>query len=64
MAVSITPSAKLSLVMEDGSQMEFNGGFSSLGSGNRHQVSTTFAQPVTLTEADYLLWGETRIPLT
>ena len=64
MAVSITPSAKLSLVMEDGSQMEFNGGFSSLGSGNRHQVSTTFAQPVALTEADYLLWGETRIPLT
>ena len=62
MGVSITPSAPLTLVMKDGTEVQTSGGFC----GEKNGVQTcagSFAAPVDLDQADYLLWGETEIPL-
>lgn len=62
MEVSITPSAPLTLVMQDGTEVQTSGGF--CGEENGIQVcSGSFQSPVDLSRADYLLWGETKIPL-
>ena len=60
--VSITPDAPLTLVMQDGTEVQTSGGFC----GEENGVQTcagSFAAPVDLDQADYLLWGETQIPL-
>ena len=60
--LTITPSAPLSLVLKDGTEVSVTGGF--LGEEDGLQVcSGSLPAPLDLSEADYLLWGETRIPL-
>lgn len=60
--LTITPSAPLSLVLEDGTEVSVTGGF--LGEEDGLQVcSGSFPAPVDLTQVDHLLWGETEIPL-
>ena len=60
--LTITPSAPLSLVLEDGTEVSVTGGF--LGEEDGPQVcSGSFPAPVDLTQVDHLLWGETEIPL-
>lgn len=60
--VEITPSAPLSVVLRDGTEISIAEGF--YGTEDGLQVcSGAFAAPVDLSQADHLLWGETRIPL-
>ena len=60
--VSITPSAPLSVVLTDGTEVSAAGGF--LWPEDGLQVcSGSFAAPVDLSQADHLLWGDTEIPL-
>ena len=60
--MEITPSAPLSLVLKDGTEISVAGGF--LGEEGGLQVcSGSFPAPMDLSVADHLLWGETRIPL-
>ena len=60
--LTITPSAPLSLVLKDGTEVSVTGGF--LGEEDGLQVcSGSLPAPLDLSEADHLLWGETRIPL-
>ena len=60
--MEITPSAPLSLVLKDGTEISVAGGF--LGEEWGLQVcSGSFPAPMDLSQADHLLWGETRIPL-
>ena len=60
--LTITPSAPLSLMLEDGTEVSVTGGF--LGEEDGLQVcSGSFPAPVDLTQVDHLLWGETEIPL-
>lgn len=56
------PDTELLLVLKDGTQVEVASSFSKGGSGWMEQ-SGFFARPVDLSQADYLLWGETEIPL-
>ena len=55
------PDTELLLVLKDGTQVEVASGFSKGDSGWMEQ-SGFFARPVDLSQADYLLWGETEIP--
>ena len=56
------PDTELLLVLKDGTQVDVASSFSKGGSGWMEQ-SGFFARPVDLSQADYLLWGETEIPL-
>ena len=56
------PDTELLLVLKGGTQVEVASSFSKGGSGWMEQ-SGFFARPVDLSQADYLLWGETEIPL-
>lgn len=62
MQVGITPSAPLSVVMQDGTEVQASGGFCGEKNGIR-VCSGSFQTPVDLSQADHLLWGETKIPL-
>ena len=60
--VEILPSAPLSVVLKDGTEVSTSGGFQ--GQEDGLQVcSGSFGTPVDLFQAAYLLWGETRIPV-
>lgn len=58
----LTPSAELVLVLRDGTRVEMANSFGEYGAGWTEQ-SGFFTRPVDLAQADYLLWGETKIPL-
>lgn len=62
MAVEILPSAPLSVVLEDGTEVPVAGGFFTEEDGLQ-VCSGSFAAPVDLSRADHLLWGDTEIPL-
>lgn len=61
-AVEILPSAPLSVVLEDGTEVPITGGFFTEEDGLQ-VCSGTFGAPVDLSRAAYLLWGDTRISL-
>lgn len=60
--VEIIPSAPLSVVLKDGAEVTVTGAF--FGEEEGLQVcSSAFETPVDLSQAAYLLWGDTKIPL-
>lgn len=60
--VEFIPAPLLTLVMQDGTEVLASGGFLGQEDGLWF-CSDAFDIPVDLTQADYLLWGETKIPL-
>ena len=62
MQVEITPSAPLSVVLKDGTEVATSSGFTSEENGIQN-CSGGFPSPVDLSQVDHLLWGETKIPL-
>ena len=62
MQVEIIPNASLTVVMKDGTQTEITDQFSGEEDGVQ-SCAGTFGTPVDLSRVEYLLWGDTRIPL-
>ena len=62
MMVDYIPSAQISLMLRDGSQVREGGAFMG-GQDNLQTLSTTFERPVDLSSVEYILWGDTKIPL-
>lgn len=60
--IEILPSAPLSVVLEDGTEISVAGGFFTEEDGLQ-VCSGSFSAPVDLARADHLLWGDTKIPL-
>lgn len=63
MMVEYIPTAQISLVLRDGSQVCEGSAFMG-GQDGLRTLSTTFERPVDLSSVDYILWGETKIPLS
>lgn len=63
MTVEYIPTAQISLVLQDGSQLCEGGTFMG-GQGGLRTLSTTFERPVDLSAVNYILWGDTKIQLS
>lgn len=63
MMVEYIPTAPISLVLQDGSQIHEGSAFMG-GQDGLRTLSTTFERPVDLSIVEYILWGDTKIPLS